>query len=102
VKNRVKKFVIGLVVLTVLPWIIAPAQTQSALFIRVNQLGFRPDDVKTAIAFGRGPLPADFRVVNATTGGVVFTGKPQPVNGTWGEFAHHDELDFTRLRQLCY
>ncbi len=64
-------------------------------YIRFNQLGFAPPDIKTAIAFAREPLAQEFRLVNVTTGAVVFKGNVTPVTGSWGEFNHHAELDFT-------
>ena len=76
-----------------------PVAAQIPVFIRVNQLGFRPHDVKTAIAFGRAPLPAQFRVLNAASKAIVFTGRTTVVNGRWGEFDYHTELDFTALRR---
>jgi len=72
--------------------------TQS-VFIRVNQLGFRPDDVKTAIVFGHEPLPSTFRVLDAKTGAVASAGNLLPIKGSWGEFAHHAELNFSELRR---
>jgi endoglucanase len=99
VKIRVKNFVLlslACCALTVCGGSITNGQ--SSPYIRLNYLGFRPDNIKTALAFSRQPLPPDFRVVNATSGAVVFTGKTMPVNSTWGEFAHHAELDFTQLR----
>jgi hypothetical protein len=55
--------------------------------------------VKTAVAFGREALPATFRVLDANSGAVAFMGKAKPVNGSWGEFAHHVELNFSALRR---
>lgn len=104
-KNRVKKFVVVLVVLRFLLVVGAPFGTeristaQSVLFIRANLTGFRPHDVKTAIVCGREPLPAEFRVLNATSNRVLFTGKTKAVSGSWGEFTYHSELDFSELRQ---
>ena len=97
-KNHVKKFVLLLGFCTVLFAHAPAADGQSVLFIRVNEVGFRPDDVKTAVAFGREPLPAEFRVLNATSGSIVFTGRTKPLDGNWGEFSHHAELDFSALR----
>ncbi|HEV2836625.1 MAG TPA: glycoside hydrolase family 9 protein [Pyrinomonadaceae bacterium] len=74
------------------------SDAQSPPFIRVNEVGFRPDDVKTAISLGRETLPSEFRVLNANSGAVVFTGKPKPVNGKWGEFTYHAELNFSPVR----
>ena len=96
-KKGVKKFVVlGVIFLAVSG--ISPVNAQSGLFIRVNEIGFRPDDVKTAVAFGREPLPATFSVLNARTGALVFAGNVVPINGSWGEFAHHVELNFSKLR----
>ena len=98
-KNRVKKFVLVPVFLVSALLATGRVAAQIPLFIRVNQLGFRPHDVKTAIAFGRAPLPAQFRVLNAASKAIVFTGRTTVVNGRWGEFDYHTELDFTALRR---
>ena len=71
---------------------------QAQRYIRVNQLGFGPSDVKTAVIFGRESLPQDFRIVNGATGAEVFKGKVNPVAGSWGQFDRHGELDFSPLR----
>jgi len=67
-------------------------------FIRLNQLGFEPIDHKSAMVFGHESLPATFRVVSASTGATVLTGTVKPVTGSWGEFEHHAELDFSTLK----
>jgi endoglucanase len=97
VKKRVKKFV-ALVVIFLSVWSTPAANAQSGFFIRLNQLGFRPHDIKTAVAFGSEPVPAEFRILNAKTGAVVFTGRTEPVAGRWGEFEHHAELNFSQVR----
>jgi len=71
--------------------------TEHGLHIRVNQLGYRPDDVKIAVAFDETPLPAKFQVVNATTGELAVEGKTKAIAEHWGQFAHHAELDFSGL-----
>jgi endoglucanase len=76
------------------------AQTANAAddaFVRVNQVGYGPADVKVAIAMGREALPQRFQVVDATTGRTVFEGESRPVEQAWGEFPHHAELDFSKL-----
>ena len=105
-KKRVKNFVrfvvfssVRLVVFCCAVAAAALAADAQSIFIRVNQLGFRPDDVKTAVAFGREPLPPTFRVLDAATGTAAFTGKAVSLNGTWGEFTHHAELNFSALRR---
>ena len=73
-----------------------PAYPQ--LYIRVNQLGFTHTGIKTAVIFSNDPLPAEFRVINADSGGMILKGKVEPVTGGWGQFAHHGELTFTPVR----
>jgi hypothetical protein len=97
VKNRVKKFIVLATIYLAVCWS-STADAQSGLFIRVNQLGFRPHDIKIAVAFGREPLPAEFRILNARTGAVVFTGRTEPVPGSWGEFEHHADMNFSQVR----
>lgn len=99
-KNRVKKFVVLVVIhgaLLICGTRIVDAQ--SGFYIRLNQAGFRPDEIKTAVAFGREPLPAEFRIVSVATQKVVFTGRTRPVVGGWGEFAYHGELNFSTFRK---
>jgi endoglucanase len=67
------------------------------IYIRVNQIGFSPRDIKTAVAFSRTPLPGSFHVINADTNKVVFEGATIPAAGQWGQFHHHAELNFSAL-----
>jgi endoglucanase len=69
------------------------------VYVRLNQLGFAPLDPKTAVALSRTPLPDSFQVVNAATNEVVFTGRTVSIPGTWGQFDHHAELNFTALQK---
>jgi hypothetical protein len=71
----------------------APAENRA--FVRVNQLGYRPGDVKVAIALGRDELPERFVVIDAATRRKVFTGASRRSAERWGQFAHHAELDFS-------
>src|SRR5688572_4383900 len=84
-----------MIVLACLALLVSLAQQ---LYIRVNQLGFAPADVKTAVVFGREPLPSEFRVVDAASGKVVFTGRVSPIAGGWGQFPHHAEADFSSFK----
>ena len=97
-KNRLLEFVF-LVVALIAPCSTNAADDQSLLYIRINEIGFRPHEIKTAVAFGREPLPPQFRVLNARSGKVVFTGKTEPVTGRWGEFTYHAELNFSSIRR---
>jgi hypothetical protein len=66
-------------------------------YVRVNQLGYRPGDVKVAMGLGRDGLPAVFQVIDAATGRVEFAGKSRQIDETWGQLSRHAELDFSAL-----
>ena len=80
--------------IAVLP-VISVTATAQQVFIRSNQLGYRPSDPKTAVAFGRENLPQEFSVVDVATNRSVFEAALKPIAGRWGEFDHHGELDFS-------
>jgi hypothetical protein len=73
------------------------AYSESDLFVRVNQVGYRPGDAKIAIALGREAVAAKFEIVDAATGEVAFTAKARPLPEKWGQFPHHADLDFSEL-----
>src|SRR3989442_11397713 len=73
----------------------ATADSDQQIFIRVNQLGYRPLDPKSALAFSREALPQRFTVIDAVTQRVVFEGTAERIAGQWGRFDHHAELDFS-------
>jgi len=52
--------------------------SEPEIYIRLNQLGFRPHAYKSAVIFSREPLPAEFRIVN-TIGTFFFAGNIKPV-----------------------
>ena len=86
----------GLVLLALL--CLHPASA-AQIFLRVNQLGYAPADVKLGIAFSESPLPATFSVLRPDGGTRVFAGESHPVTGSsWGRFPYHAELDFTALK----
>ena len=69
------------------------------VYVRLNQLGFSLDQPKSAMLFSHEPLPAEFQIVNVHNGAVVFRGAVKTVEGSWGQFDHHGELDFSSFRQ---
>ena len=73
---------------------------RAEIFVRASQVGYRPSDPKIALAFAASPLPTAFAVVEADSGRATFQGKVRPLPGeSWGQFAQHAELDFTKLTQ---
>lgn len=70
------------------------------IFIRANQVGYGPRDVKSGIAFSKSALPQSFTVTEVASGRTAFTGQTRRIEGVrWGQFELHAELDFTPLRQ---
>ncbi len=67
----------------------APARGDS--WIRVNQVGYLPDDPKIAILSSDESVAGKFRVG-------AFEADVGPDCGAWGPFAHNHRLDFTPLR----
>jgi len=75
------------------------AAAEPGVFIRLNQLGYRPADPKVAIAFATASLPAKFEVVDAATGEVAFERESRLLNEKWAAFDRHAELDFSALQK---
>src|ERR1041385_325724 len=77
----------------------ATAQTNSQVFIRVNQIGYGPREPKSAIALSRAPLPARFQLFDPATQQIVFEGISKPLIGAWGEFTQLVELNFSSFQR---
>ena len=79
-------------------------------WIRVNQLGYLPNDVKVAVYISAeddsaSPVPADtFRVFRALDGKVLFSGKAQQKDASKWALKSAFRLDFSPLREeeYCY
>jgi endoglucanase len=71
----------------------------NAVFVRANQLGYRPDETKIAVAFSSASLPERFTVEESDSTRVAFEGTAKAVSGKWGKFENHAELDFTSFKK---
>ncbi|MDR3456357.1 MAG: glycoside hydrolase family 9 protein [Verrucomicrobiae bacterium] len=76
--------------------LLAPAADE--VFLRVNQVGFGPAEVKPGLAFSKAALPGTFSLVDAATQKTVFTGRTKPIAAMWGQFTNYAELDFTQFK----
>lgn len=76
--------------LLVLVAMVASPATGDA-WIRVNQIGYLPDDPKVAVLSSDEPLSGRFSVGE-------FGGEIGADQGAWGPFAHNYRLDFSRLK----
>src|SRR6185437_9587397 len=73
----------------------------NAVYLRLNQLGFYPADIKNAVAFSTNPLPTSFAVIDAATEQTVFEGKTMPLVGMhWAKFENLVELDFSAVKRM--
>ncbi len=79
--------------------------TNGTVFLRGNQMGYRPGDSKIIVAFSKEPMNDHFEIYE--TGAVggrlglakVFSGKAKVISAHWGRFQHHVELDFSALKK---
>lgn len=68
----------------------------SEIFLRVNQVGYRPSDTKSAIAFSDNKISNTFELREAAAQTLVFAGHPVSLaSSNWGHFNHHSRLDFS-------
>jgi len=68
--------------------------------IRINQVGYLPEEAKTAILFTHSRVNEKFELINESTGVRVLVIKPKrsSLEG-WGTFTHYYELDFSDVDQ---
>lgn len=74
-----------------------PTGAESAIHLRVNQLGYIPQDSKWAFALTDDDLSGQTFDVVLSTDGTVFTGNVGQDRGAYGNFDHLYELDFSSL-----
>ncbi|MEQ8417682.1 MAG: glycoside hydrolase family 9 protein [Imperialibacter sp.] len=71
-----------------------------ALHIRINQIGYLPNESKVAIVFSNSPVKEAFQLVDTNTGSPVAVVKPSRSKAKgWGTFSYFYELDFTSITQ---
>ncbi len=82
-----------------MPVLSAFAQTGDA-FVRVNLLGYLPEDTKVALAFSEKPQSGSFSLRDEESGEVRFKGNLVPSEAPgWGRFPHYYTLDFSSFRE---
>lgn len=71
---------------------------QEEVYLRVNLLGYLPEDVKVALAFSKSPVRERVQLFRVPGDEMVMELRPGKVKtATWGTFDHYYELDFTEL-----
>lgn len=69
---------------------------EASVHLRANQVGYRPDEAKLAVAFSHAPVTGTFSLLEDASGQVAFTDviANSPAPG-WDTFEHHYRLDFS-------
>src|ERR1035437_7854058 len=80
------------------------AASNTDLYIRINQVGYRPADTKIAMAFSTSPIGASFSIYPAwpvsSHSKAAYEGKLAVIEGvSWGKWTQHVELDFSKFRK---
>src|ERR1017187_6250367 len=80
------------------------AVSNTNLYIRVNQIGYRAGDTKIAMAFAASPIGPSFSICPAgpasSNSKAVYEGMVTVIEGgAWGKWTQHAELDFSKFKQ---
>jgi len=80
------------------------AASETNLYIRVNQVGYRPADTKIAMAFSTSAIGSSFAIYQAgpasSESKAAYEGKVAVIEGgTWGKWTQHADLDFSTFRK---
>jgi endoglucanase len=80
--------------------VLSSCSKDSEEWIRINQLGYRNNDIKVAVFLSKKHLVLNtFQVIDANSGKVVFTGKVPVKAETLDQFSSCYRLSFTGLRK---
>ncbi|MHC1736831.1 MAG: glycoside hydrolase family 9 protein [Ignavibacteriaceae bacterium] len=74
------------------------AAVSSEIFIRVNQVGFLPGDVKSAVVFSTTSLDGQTFKILSDQNKSVYSGKLPENAGKWGNFGFNYKIDFSSVR----
>jgi len=78
----------------------AAASPLQGAHIRVNQVGYLPDDPKVAIVVSDEELGVEYELVDEASGSVVLSvGAQRNRKPDYGRFAYHYDLDFSSFEQ---
>jgi len=76
----------------------SPTQTESEIYIRINQAGYLPDDHKTAVVFSHSQVREKFQLLDQD-GEVVLSKKAiKSKKPGWGAFEYYYELTFSEQK----
>ena len=70
------------------------------VYIRINQVGYLADELKSAILFSNAPVREKYAVIHAESGQVIYTARPARCETEgWGAFDYYYIFDFTRITE---
>ncbi|MDA3861095.1 MAG: glycoside hydrolase family 9 protein [Melioribacteraceae bacterium] len=93
-KKAMKRYIVLLLLITSL------SCAKSELFIRASQVGFAPNDIKTAIVLSAVSLEDEtFFVLDSKSKRIDFQSKVGKSKGEFGSFPFSYEIDFTKFSQ---
>ncbi len=97
-KTALRLFI--LVSFTILPLVLNSAQSKS-IFIRTNQVGFKVNDIKTAVVLSKAPLnwKKGFVVKDLNNNRVIFHNRFNDSVFSYGKFPYCYTLSFTRIKK---
>ncbi|MBD8487912.1 glycoside hydrolase family 9 protein [Echinicola sp. CAU 1574] len=85
--------------LTVLSWASTPFEASGEVYIRLNKMGYLPEEEKIGVVFSKTPIKEKFILINEGTGETVLTIKPQrDKTDAWGDFYYYT-VDFSEVQQ---
>ena len=68
------------------------------IHIRINQLGYLPEESKIAIAFSHGAIKEKFLLISDDSKSTITAFKPKQSNANgWGTFDYYYEIDFSQI-----
>ncbi|MBV6643762.1 MAG: glycoside hydrolase family 9 protein [Cyclobacteriaceae bacterium] len=75
------------------------AQSQQPFYIRVNQVGYIPEDRKVALVFAEQGVKEQFDLIREKTLQKTRLKLRESSARGWGAFSHYYELDFSRIQE---
>ncbi len=68
--------------------------------IRINQVGYLPNDPKTAIIFSNRPVKEAFKLIREDGSRQIQSFRPEKMDMTgWGTFSNYYKVDFSKIKQ---
>jgi len=94
-----KRTILPIIFLISLMHFTCNAEGKGEVFVRANQMGFMPDDIKSAIVMSKKNLSkTSFSIINAKTEKVIYKNEIDTNRGEWGSFKFNYQIDFSQLK----